>query len=173
MERREREAAHAALLRFLVATPAAALAAWSQSVLPVPFGHRSPGIRWCSRSSACLIRDALEHREARLCLGQQNAKSAIVAVCLLARLVGLLRVSGWLGGVCSINKGKAAELKEQMEMIAIASGLRDLEFRRSPASGRVTLNAAAHPSATRLASMTPWSMSWGCWPSAPDPWRTA
>ena len=131
---------------------------------------RSRGIRWCSRSSACLIREALEHREARLCLGQQNAKSAIVAVCLLARLVGPLRVSGWLGGVCSINKGKAAELKEQTEMIAIASGLRDLAFRRSPASGRVTLNADAHPSATRLASMTPWSMSWGCWPSAPDPW---
>ena len=83
------------------------------------------------------IRDALVHREAFLCIARKCAKSAIVAVYLLARLVGPLRVGGYRAGVCSVNKEKAGELKAQMEQIAAASGLEGLEFRRSPAPGRV------------------------------------
>lgn len=83
------------------------------------------------------LRDALSHRESLLCLGRKNAKSAIVAVFLLARLAGPLRTAGWRGGVCSVSKDKAAELKRQMQEIAEASGLAGLRFLRSPAPGRV------------------------------------
>ena len=83
------------------------------------------------------LRDALQHRESLLCLGRKNAKSAIVAVYLLGRMVGPLFVPGWRGGVCSVNKAKAHELVRQMQEIAEASGLQGLTFLRSPAPGRV------------------------------------
>ena len=83
------------------------------------------------------LRDALRARESLLCLGRKNAKSAIVAVFLLARLVGPLRTTGWRGGVVSVNREKAGELKRQMQEIAEASGLEGLKFLRSPAPGRV------------------------------------
>ena len=76
-------------------------------------------------------------REALLCLARKNAKSAIVAIWLLACLCGPLRRRGWRAGVCSISKLKAAELKVQCEQIAIASNLRGLKFRRAPAPGRI------------------------------------
>ena len=87
---------------------------------------------------ADFLRDALRHRESLLCLGRKNAKSAIVAVYLLGRLVGPIAIDGWRGGVCSVNREKAGELKAQVEAIARASGLVGLEFWRSPAPGRVT-----------------------------------
>ena len=83
------------------------------------------------------LRDALQHRESLLCLGRKNAKSAIVAMYLLGRMVGPLFVPGWRGGVCSVNKAKAHELVRQMQEIAEASGLQGLTFLRSPAPGRV------------------------------------
>ena len=83
------------------------------------------------------LRDALAHRESLLCLARKNAKSAIVAVYLLGRMVGPLYVRGWRGAVCSVNKAKAGELKAQMEQIAKASGLGGLTFLRSPTPGRV------------------------------------
>ena len=76
-------------------------------------------------------------RESLLCVARKNAKSAIVAIWLLACLCGPLRRLGWRAGVCSISKLKAAELKAQCEQIAIASNLRGLKFRRSPAPGRI------------------------------------
>ena len=76
-------------------------------------------------------------REALLCLARKNAKSAIVAIWLLACLCGPVRRRGWRAGVCSISKLKANELKVQCEQIAIASNLRGLKFRRSPAPGRI------------------------------------
>ena len=83
------------------------------------------------------IADALTHRESFLCIGRKCAKSAIVAVYLLARLVGPLRTAGYRAGVCSVNREKAGELKMQMEEISLASALGGLVFRRSPAPGRV------------------------------------
>ena len=58
------------------------------------------------------VRDALTHREAFLCISRKNAKSAIVAAYLLARLVGPLRTPGYRAGVCSVNREKAGELKD-------------------------------------------------------------
>ena len=114
------------------------LAAWSQNVLKVPAGHPAAGEPmtlppWATR----FIRDAMEHRESLLCMARKNAKSAVTAIYLLGRLTGPLAVAGWRGAVASVNKAKAAELKEQVEQIALASGLHDLDFRRSPAPGRV------------------------------------
>ena len=83
------------------------------------------------------IRDVFKHRETFLCIGRKNAKSAIVAVYLLGRLAGPLRVAGFRAGVVSITGEKANELKAQMEAIATASGLDGLTFRRSPAPGHI------------------------------------
>ena len=86
---------------------------------------------------ADFLRDALQHRESLLCMGRKNAKSAVCAVYLLARMAGPLHVRGWRGAVASVNKEKAGELKRQMQEIAEASGLQGLTFLRSPAPGRV------------------------------------
>ena len=118
--------------------PAGELARWSRDVLKVPAGHPRAGDPMILPDYGVeFIRDALTHRESFLCIGRKNAKSAIVAVYLLGRLVGPLRVPGYRAGVCSVNKEKAGELKSQMEGIAAASGLDGLVFRRSPAPGRV------------------------------------
>ena len=115
--------------------PAGELARWSRNVLRVPAGHPQAGQPLeLPDYGVAFIRDALAHRESFLCIGSKNAKSAIVAVYLLARLVGPLRTAGYRAGVCSVSREKAGELKAQMESISVASGLEGLEFRRSPAA---------------------------------------
>ena len=122
----------------LPADAAAALAEWAADVLRIPPGHPLAGEPLVLPDFAVrFIADAWTHRESLLCIGRKNAKSAVIAVYLLARLAGPLRVRGWRGGVVSVNKEKAGELKQQMSDIAVASGLLGLEFRRSPAPGRV------------------------------------
>ena len=118
--------------------PAAAVARWSRRALVTPAGHPRAGKPLVLPPYGVqFLRDALAHRESLLCIGRKNAKSAIVAVLLLAHLVGPLRRAGWRAGVGSISKEKAGELKTQMEQIAEASGLAGLKFYRSPAPGRV------------------------------------
>ena len=78
-----------------------------------------------------------EVREAGLYVARKNSKSAIIAVYLLGRLVGPIRLPGYRAGVVSVDKIKAAELKSQMQAIAAASDLTGLKFLRSPAPGRV------------------------------------
>ena len=68
---------------------------------------------------------------------ENRAKSAIVAVYLLGRLVGPIAVPGYRAGVASVTREKAGELKRQMQEIAVASKLEGLRFLRSPAPGRV------------------------------------
>lgn len=138
-KRAEREAkAAGAISAALPLDPAGALAAWSRERLRVPAGHPLAGQPMELPSFAVnFLRDALSHRESLYCCGRKNAKSAIVAVLLLGRLVGPIRMAGWRGGVVSVNKEKAGELKRQMEEIAVASGLEGLRFLRSPAPGRV------------------------------------
>ena len=120
------------------ADPAGALARWSREVLRVPAGHPLAGQPMILPDyGVAFIRDALTHRESFLCLGRKNAKSAVIAVYLLARLVGPLRTAGYRAGVASVSKDKANELKQQMQAIAEASSLPGLTFRRSPAPGRV------------------------------------
>ena len=118
--------------------PAQALADWSKSCLKVPPGHPLAGQPMeLPDYGVAFLRDAMNHRESLLCISRKCAKSAIIAVYLLARLVGPLRVRGWRGGVVSVTKEKAGELKRQMQEIAEASCLEGLRFLRSPAPGRV------------------------------------
>lgn len=142
--RRRRAAARTAKARAKIASmpmptdPAAALARWSRQVLKVPPGHPlAGGAMALPDYGVDFLRDALSHRESLLCLGRKNAKSAVIAVFLLGRLVGPIRTDGWRGGVVSVSKEKAGELKRQMEEIAVASKLGGLRFLRSPAPGRV------------------------------------
>ena len=96
--------------------PAAALAKWSEETLKVPDGHPRAGEPLILPTYGVeFLRDALTHRESFLCIGRKNAKSAIIAVYLLGRLVGPLRQPGYRAGVCSVNAAKANELKMQME----------------------------------------------------------
>ena len=122
----------------LPADPAQAIADWSTECLIVPPGHhRSGSPMTLPDYGVDFLRDVFTHRESILCLARKNAKSAIVAVLLLAHLVGPVRRLGFRAGVVSINKSKANELKMQMQAISEASKLRNIVFRRSPSPGRV------------------------------------
>ena len=75
----------------LPADPIGALAQWSRQALRVPPGHPLAGQPLTLPDyGEAFLRDALTARESLLCLGRKNAKSAIVAVFLLGRLVGRL-----------------------------------------------------------------------------------
>ena len=89
------------------------------------------------------LQDALAETtsEALLCLGRKNAKSAIVAVLVLAYLAGPLKRAGWRSGVCSISREKAHELRAQIQMIATASGLKGLRFWRARTSPAIVSEA--------------------------------
>ena len=125
--------------------PASAFARWCSGKLKVPPGHPRAGKPFhLPDYGRAFIADALSHRESLLCLGRKNAKSAVVAAYLLARLAGPLRFEGYRGGVASLSKEKAGELKMQMQDIARASGLEgEIRFWRSPAPGRVTSASGA------------------------------
>ena len=121
------------------ADPAGALADWCRERLRVPPGHPRAGQPFdLPEFGIRFIRDALTHRESLLCVARKNGKSAIVAAFLLARLTGPLRTAGYRGGVVSVNREKAGELKQHMEALARASALAAVKFWRSPAPGRVT-----------------------------------
>ena len=119
--------------------PATAISKWSKEVLKVPAGHPLAGQPMVlPEYGVDFIKDMLSHRESLLCLARKNAKSAIVAVYLLARLVGPVRVKGYRAGVVSVTKEKAGELRRQVEEIAEASNLLEqIKFLRSPAPGRI------------------------------------
>ena len=80
------------------------------------------------------LRDAMRPgvREAALLVARKNAKSAVVAVLLLAYLAGPLRRQGWRAGVASVSKEKASELWSQAEAIARASGIESIRFGKVP-----------------------------------------
>ncbi|MDE0274147.1 MAG: terminase large subunit [Gammaproteobacteria bacterium] len=118
--------------------PIGELAKWSRETLVVPPGHPLAGQPMAlPQFGIDFLADAITHRESLLSIARKNAKSAVIGVYLLARLAGPLRVDGYRAGVCSVNREKAGELKQQMEAIAEASGLRGVKFLRSPAPGRV------------------------------------
>ena len=122
------------------ADPAAAICAWSARRLIVPPGHPDEGSPLVIPDFGVkFLADVYDPEilEALLCLARKNAKSAIVAVMLLAHLIGPLKKAGFRAGVVSITKLKAGELKMQCQQIAEASGLKGLDFRRSPAPGRI------------------------------------
>ena len=144
-QRRYRERQRAKRCAAVVSSPApmpedpiGALALWSRETLRVPPGHPLAGQPLALPGyGEAFLRDALTARESLLSLGRKNAKSAIVAVFLLGRLVGPIAFNGYRAGVCSVTKEKAGELRRQMLEIVVASDLQGLRFLRSPAPGRV------------------------------------
>ena len=82
------------------------------------------------------LREALAPgvREAGLFVARKNAKSAVVAVLLLACLSGdgPLRRAGFRCGVASLNREKSGELWHQCADIAAASGITDVRFLKVP-----------------------------------------
>ena len=92
--------------------PASALAEWSRTTLKVPAGHPLAGEPMALPTFGVdFLRDAMTHSESSLLWGRKNAKSAVLAVYLLGRLVGPLRVEGYRAGVVSVTRDKAAELE--------------------------------------------------------------
>ena len=123
-QRAKRNAPVVAVPAPVPADPIGALAQWSRETLRVPPGHPLAGQPLALPDyGESFLRDALGARESLLCLGRKNAKSAIVAVFLLGRLVGPIRIDGYRAGVASVSKEKAGELKRQMQEIAEASKL--------------------------------------------------
>ena len=141
---KRRELARAARKRVSEATwppdPAEAVIQWAKTSLVTPAGHPRAGQPLAlPEYLAAVVRDIYRPgiREICLVIARKNAKSAAIAVVLLAHLAGPLKKPGFRAGVASISKEKAAELKKQMQAIAEASSLVGLRFLRSPAPGRV------------------------------------
>ena len=151
---------------------AAAVIRWARSTLIVPAGHPLEGQPFrIARFQAAIIRDVLDSRvhEVLACLARKNAKSATIAIIVLAFLAGPLRRPGWRCGVLSVTRPKAAELLKQIEQIALASKLAGLTFRRSPwpgsiesESGTVEVEAATHAAGHASGFTCRSVMSWGC-----------
>lgn len=120
--------------------PGKAIADWSRENLVVPYGHPLAGE---PMTLPDYLRDFLSEalapgiQEAALWVARKSGKSAGVAVASLAHLVGPLRRRGWRCALVSISKLKAAELRQQIEEIAHASGIDGIEFRRSPFPGKI------------------------------------
>ena len=139
-ERQREKSRRAEILTLPVpaADPVGALTAWSGSTLKVPAGHPLAGLPMALPGFAVdFLRAGWNAHESALCIARKNAKSAICAVLALGFLVGPLRQSGWRGAVASVSKEKAAELRAQIEGIALASGLEGLRFVRAPYPGKV------------------------------------
>ena len=130
------------------ADPAVALAEWAADKLVIPPGHPAEGQPLVLPAFAVdFLAAALTHRESLLSVARKNAKSAVIAAYLLGRLVGPLRTAGYRAGVASVNREKARELLDQVEAIALASGIDGITFRRAPLhafsdTGRVDILAA-------------------------------
>lgn len=144
------------------ADPAGAVAEWSRERLRVPPGHKAAGEAMeLPAYAVAFFREALAPgvREAGCFVARKNAKSAAVAVLILAHLAddGPLRRAGWRCGVASINREKAVELWTQCSDIALASGLlsgsgaRSLSFGKVPRVMRSRWGAAEFLSADKSA----------------------
>ena len=87
-----------------------ALAEWSRRTLIIPPGHPLAGQPLIIPDyGVAFLRDALPVSEALLSIARKNAKSAIIAVYLLGRLAGPLRMNGYRAGVCSVNQGEGRQ----------------------------------------------------------------
>ena len=147
---RQRQKAKAAPVSAPLVAPEDAdyLAEWSRTALKVPPGHPLAGYPLeLPDYGINFLRDALMAPEALLSIARKNAKSAIIAVYLLGRLVGPLRHQGYRAGVCSVTREKAGELWMQIEAIADASGLQDVKCMKAPrhvisSTGRVDILSA-------------------------------
>ena len=120
------------------------LASWAAATLVVPAGHPLAGQPMALPDFAeAFLRAGWDAHESALACGRKNSKSAICAVLALGHLVGPLRVPGWRGAIASVSKEKAGELRNQVAAIAEASGLSEIDIRRSPYPGRILSRTGA------------------------------
>ena len=137
----EKAAGRAKAVEPLPQTPsdqAGALFEWARTTLITPPGHHLEGRPMeVPAYGEKFLRDALapDCRDSLLCMGRKGGKTAIIAITVLAHLVGPLRRKGWRCGVASLSRDKANELRNQIEAISLASGLKGIQFwrRSSPA----------------------------------------
>ena len=121
-----------------VADPVGELARWAAATLVVPPGHPLSGQPMALPDFAeDFLSAGWGAHESALCVARKNAKSAICAVLALGHLVGPLRAPGWRGAIASVSKEKASELRSQVAAIAEASGLSEIDIRRSPYPGAI------------------------------------
>ena len=142
-----KEAAKSPLVSWpdIPSNPAGALADWALANLRVPPGHPNAGARLeLPEYLVAFFRDALAPgcAESLNCVARKNGKSAGTAVLVLGFLVGPLRRDGWRCALASLSREKAHELKMQIEAIALASGLKGIEFWRRSQPAITTANAA-------------------------------
>ena len=121
------------------ASPSKAIAKWAREKLVVPPGHPLEGKPLVIPDFGLrFLEDVFCHSEASLIVARKNAKSAIVAVLLLAHLIGPLRKKGFRAGCVSLTREKAGELKRQAEAIVLASKLEGVRFMRTAAPSIVS-----------------------------------
>ena len=122
-----------------LADPAAAVVRWAQESLKVPTGPLRGQPFAIPQWQEDFLRSALAPGvgQAALSVARKNGKSGLVAVLLLAHLVGPLRRSQWRGVVVSLTAAHAVELRDAMASIIDVSGLRGAELRVSPHPGRI------------------------------------
>ena len=121
-----------------LADPVAALSKWSKETLIVPPGHPLAGKPMTLPVFAAdFLRAGWDSHESALTCARKNAKSAICGVLSLGFLCGPLRQPGFRMAIASLSKEKAAELRNQIEQIGVASGLRELTYRKSPYPGKI------------------------------------
>ena len=137
--RRKREAARPSVrVPSWPTDPVGALARWARRKLRVPPGHPLAGRPMVlPEFAAAFLRDGWDAHESALAVSRKNAKSACCAILALGFLVGPLRRPGWRGAIASVTKEKAAELRGQVAAIAEASGLAEINVRRSPYPGAI------------------------------------
>lgn len=119
--------------------PADSIVAWARETLQVPDGLLAGRPFTVDPWQHAFLRDALADgvREAGLSVARKNGKTGLIAVLLLAYLVGPLHREGWRGVVTSMTGELAKELRTAMSSIALLSGLLWLDVRESPAPGRI------------------------------------
>ncbi|MDE0705860.1 MAG: hypothetical protein F4X97_13310 [Boseongicola sp. SB0662_bin_57] len=121
---------------------------WARENLVIPPGHPNAGEPMeLPDFAADFLRDAWNAPESALSVARKNAKSAICAVLALAFIAGPLapRGGGMRIALASLSRDKAGELRDQVEAIAVASGLDGLKFMRRKIigpGGRIEVLAA-------------------------------
>ena len=138
--KRKREAAAPAIeIPPMPADPVGALEAWARATLRVPPGHPLAGQPMELPAFAVeFLRAGWDAHESALSVARKNAKSAVCAVLALGFLCGPLRRPGWRAAIASTSKEKAAELRGQVAAIVEASGLSEIEIRKSPYPGAIS-----------------------------------
>ena len=100
------------------------LAKWARTYLVIPPGHPNSGQPLeIPKFALKFLKKALKRRESLLSVARKNAKSAIIAVYLLARLAPTspFNQPGYRAGVVSVTAQKAGELWLQMRDLTLAA----------------------------------------------------